>query len=219
MSNGWGGTRAATLAVAVLWVTCETAVAAVWGCHGTKPGHPTPAEREQFIAEVSDLAVKAERKHGVPASALVAIAIAESGYGWTRLAIEANNLFAWKAGAAATAAGKAFVPPCERARGARTGFVIFPSRAEAFDFVAGRLAKMGPYREHTAAYVASRARGVAAETAVDAWVSRIAMRYSGSPEGFTRKIKRIMNNPAEPSQHPSPETNLYRLSVEVATTR
>src|SRR5688500_9712952 len=29
------------------------AVAKTWGCHGTKPGHPTPAERAAFIREVS----------------------------------------------------------------------------------------------------------------------------------------------------------------------
>src|SRR4051812_15151167 len=55
------------------------AFAAPWGCHGPKPGHPTLAERAAFVREVSELAVKAEKTHGVPASALAAIAIAESG--------------------------------------------------------------------------------------------------------------------------------------------
>jgi flagellum-specific peptidoglycan hydrolase FlgJ len=40
--------------------------------------------------------ITAEERYGVPAAALVAMAIAESGYGWTRLAINTDNLFAWK---------------------------------------------------------------------------------------------------------------------------
>src|SRR5687768_3018641 len=88
--------HAAVLGFVLLVALPQPTFAKVWGCHGTKPGHPTPEERMAFISEVSELAVKAEKTHGVPASALAALAIAESGYGWTRVAINANNLFAWK---------------------------------------------------------------------------------------------------------------------------
>jgi hypothetical protein len=172
-----------------------------------------------FIREVSELAVKAEKKHGVPASALAAIAIAESSYGWTRPALEANNLFAWKAGRAAAAAGKLYVPPCERRRGARSGFLVFASRAEAFDYVASRLAAMTLYREHTDAYRAARKRGDSAEAAVDAWLSAIAGRYSSRPQRFAKKIRRIMNDPVVPSDTLSPSTNLYRLSAGARVAR
>src|SRR5690348_14462291 len=77
-----------------LMLVANAAAAAGWSCYGTKPGHPTPGERAAFVKDVSALAIVAERKHGVPAAALAALAIIESGYGWTRLALEANNIFA-----------------------------------------------------------------------------------------------------------------------------
>jgi uncharacterized FlgJ-related protein len=42
---------------------------------------------------MSTLAIEAEHKHGVPAAAITAMALADSGYGRTRAALEANNLF------------------------------------------------------------------------------------------------------------------------------
>ncbi len=191
----------------------DGACAAAWTCHGTKPGHPTASEREAFISEVSALAVQAEKTHGVPASVLAAMAIAESGYGWTRLALEANNLFAWKYVAAAAAGREVYRAECAAGRARRDRFVAFKTRADAVDFVAGRLAGAGAYREHTAAYKAARKRGVAAETAAQAWLAGIAERYSRKPAEFTKKIMRIMNNPAEPSDVVSPHGNLHRLSA------
>ena len=67
-----------------------------WGCYDPKPGHPTAEEKAAFIAQVSELAVEAEQKHGVPAAALAAMAMEETGLGWTRITLEANNFFGWK---------------------------------------------------------------------------------------------------------------------------
>ena len=187
------------------------AVAAEWGCFGTKPGHPTPQERLDFIREVSALAVAAEAKHGVPASALAALAIVESGYGWTRLALDANNLFAWKA--SASGRGKFYVAECQRSRSAKNRFAAFGSRTEGFDLVAGKLASLDAYRGHTRAYQAACKRGDSVERAAKAWVAGVARRYSRSPAEFTRKVTRIMNDPTEPSDTISPEHNLYRLSA------
>src|SRR3954469_17037404 len=107
--------RARGLLAAAFLAPC-LALAAPWGCHATKPGHPTPDERAAFVREVSELAVKAEKTHGVPASALAAIAIAESGYGYTRIALDANNLFAWKFVPAAADSLKEYVLRCEKRR-------------------------------------------------------------------------------------------------------
>jgi len=186
------------------------AVAAQWSCFGNKPGHPTPAQRAAFIREVSELAVKAEKAHGVPAAALAAIAIAESGYGWTRIALEANNLFAWKFGSSARRDGR--VPYALRCRKGASRYVTFKSRAEAFDYVAGKLATLEAYRAHTEAFQAARRRGEPTESAVRAWLSGIGERYSRKPEQFTRKIGRIINNPDEPADTTSPAHTLYRLS-------
>ena len=214
--NAASALRAAALSLTLLGAA-ETAVPAeAWSCHGAKPGHPTADERVRFVREASELALRAEKKHGVPAAALAAIAIAESTYGWTRPALEANNLFAWKASRALVREGKAFVPPCDRRRIRRTGFQVFRSRAQAFDHVASRLAAMAAYRRHTDEYRAKRSAGEVSPAAVDAWISGIARRYSGEPQPFIRKLKRIMNDPIEPSDTLSAERNLYRLSARVA---
>lgn len=209
----WSVLRAAALSLSLYGAACESAQSAEWSCYGAKPGHPTAEERAHFIREAGALAVKAERKHGVPAAAIAAMAIAESTYGWTRPAQDANNLFAWRARRSAVRAGRAYVPPCERKRGRARGFAVFESRDEAFDYVASRLAAMHAYRRHTETYKAARRRGDAAAGAVDAWLKGIARRYSGEPERFTRRIRRIMNDAVTPSETLSPESNLYRLSA------
>ena len=61
-------------------------VSAEWGCDDPQPGHPTAAEKRAFVVEVGSLAMRAEERNGVPAAAITAMAILESGYGWTRLA-------------------------------------------------------------------------------------------------------------------------------------
>lgn len=212
----WKALRAAALSLSLLGAADGAGAAEAWSCHGAKPGHPTADERARFVREASALALQAEQKYGVPAAALAAIAIAESTYGWTRPALEANNVFAWKAPRAQVKAGKAFVPPCNRREMRRTGYQVFRSRKEAFDHVASRLAAMNAYRAYTDAYRAISRTGGASPAAVDAWVSGIARRYSGRPQPFITKIRRIMNDPIEPSDTLSPERNLYRLSARGA---
>ena len=202
----------------IVAVLPAAAVAASWGCYGTKPGHPTPAERLAFVHEAGELAVKAEIAHGVPASGLAAISIAESGYGWTRVALQANNFFAWKSGSAATDAGrKSYRASCPGRRNVQ--YVIFRNKADSFDYVAAKLATLNAYREHTEAYKAARKRGDPTGPAVAAWVAGIARRYSEKPAEFTRKITRLMNNPIEPADTPSPEHNLHQLSARASSKR
>ena len=210
--------HAAGVALA-LCLFVDSAMGAAWPCNGTKPGHPTPAEREAFIREVSALAVQAEKTHGVPAAALAAIAIAESGYGWTRLALEANNLFAWRWRPVTSAGRKSYVLECRQSGLEPDRYMVFASREDAVDFVARRFTTANIYRDHTRAYQAARERGDTGERAVKAWVSGVARHYSRPPEAFRRKITRIMNNPASPSDVVSQETNLYRLSARAGATR
>ena len=204
--------RAAALWVALLAAVSVDAAATAWGCHGTKPGHPTAEERFAFIREVNQLAIKAERTHGVPATVLAAMAIVESGYGWTRMALHANNVFGWKFASSVSEEGrKAYVPPCRRDR-TNEGYAVFKSKAEAFDFVAAKLATLDAYREYTESYQAARKRGESAEPALRAWLAGIAGRYSGKPAEFTKKITRVMNNAIDPADSVSPDYNLYHLS-------
>ena len=60
-----------------------------------KPEHPTQEEKRRFIQSISTHATNAEARFGAPAAALVAMAIIESGFGFTRLALNANDLFGY----------------------------------------------------------------------------------------------------------------------------
>ena len=58
--------------------------------------YPSAKMKEDFINEISTYALKANEKWGIPASAIIGMAALESGYGTTRIAINANNLFGIK---------------------------------------------------------------------------------------------------------------------------
>jgi Mannosyl-glycoprotein endo-beta-N-acetylglucosaminidase len=202
-----------------------------WGCYELKPGHPTPSEQDAFVDEVARLAARAEERYGVPAAALVAMAIAESGYGWTRLALNTNNLFAWKHFGGPASEGRSYwVLECQPDEPG-TRFIVFADRAEAVEFVARQLATSDNYRADTERYRRDRAAeavraplerlgldqaeaggGIDVVEAVDRWVDGIADPYSTKPEQWSRNVRHIMNDPSAPSDRLSPERNLYRLS-------
>jgi hypothetical protein len=210
----------------------EAARGQAWGCYDLKPGHPTASEQRAFVDELARLATRAEERYGVPAAALVAMAIAESGYGWTRLAINTNNLFAWKHFPGPAVEGRRFwVLECQPDKPG-TRFVVFADRAEAVDFVARQLATSENYREDTERYRRDRAAedtraalerlglnqaaapgsGADVVEAVNRWVQGVADPYSSNPEKWIRDVRSIMNDPHAPSDRLSPEHNLYRLS-------
>ncbi len=59
-------------------------------------GVPSTQMKENFVNEISKYAIEANEKWGIPASAIIGMAILESGYGTTRIAINANNIFGIK---------------------------------------------------------------------------------------------------------------------------
>jgi hypothetical protein len=187
------------------------------GCFEPLPGHPTTAERRAFVEEVSRLATTAEERHGVPAAAVAAMAIQESGYGWTPLARNTNNLLAWKYTTEEAAGGReSWTLNCP-ALGVSDRYIVFADRAEAVDFVAGQLATSDNYGADTARYRQDRAQGGGdVVQAVDRWVDAVADPYSSDPDAYRAAIKRVMNDPYQPSDQRSPDQNLYRLSEEAA---
>lgn len=202
-----------TLLSAVLFLLLASVSARAWDCYGPQPGHPTAAERAAFVAEVSRYAVEAERVSGVPAAALAAMSIIESGYGFTRTSIEANNLFGWKYTSSSAAGGRTFYRlTCQPPEDINNRYVVFRDRAEAFQFVAGKLATLGYYAGDLARYRQARAGGSEVKAAVNAWIEGIADPYNWRPEAYARDVKQVMNNPLAPSDTLSPEANLYRLS-------
>jgi len=187
-----------------------------WGCTQPQPGHPTSAEERTFVKEVGGLAQAAERRHGVPAAAITAMAIQESGYGWTRTAQETNNLLAWKYVPGPAVSDRKFWQIDCPGAGLHDKFVVFGDRAEGVEFVAGQLASTDNYRMDTARYRQDRADNGNVREAVDRWVDGIADPYSTNPEGYRQTIRQLMNNPYAPSDQVSPQNNLYRLSENVS---
>jgi hypothetical protein len=79
-----------------------------WGIYDPQPGHPTIDERDRFVTEIARYAQEAEATYGVPAAAVTAMARNESGFGWTRIALHANNLYGFKYTTDAAAGGRGF---------------------------------------------------------------------------------------------------------------
>lgn len=59
-------------------------------------GHPTAVEEMNFILDIKATAIRLARQYKLPASAIMGIAILESGSGYTRTAVMANNIFGLK---------------------------------------------------------------------------------------------------------------------------
>jgi hypothetical protein len=192
---------------------------AAWGCDDPQPGHPTAAERNAFVEEVGSFAIRAEERHGVPAAAITAMAILESGYGWTRLAQNTNNLLGWKYFPGASAGEREFwVLECPE-KGTSDRFIVFRDRAEAVDFVAEQLATTDNYRADTERYRSDRQSGADVVEAVNRWVDGIADPYSTQPEAYRTAVRRIMNDTYQIAEGRSSERKLYSLSESVSPPR
>jgi Mannosyl-glycoprotein endo-beta-N-acetylglucosaminidase len=189
-----------------------------WGCFEPQPGHPTEAEQRAFLEEVAPLATRAEERHGVPAAAITAMAILESGYGWTRMAQNTNNLLGWKYFPEAAGEREFWVLECPEL-GISDRLLVFRDRAEAIEYVAEQLATADNYRADTERYVRDRASGVGVVEAVDRWVDGIADPYSSQPEQYRESLRRIMNETHEFAEGQVPEGNLYSLSEAVTPAR
>ncbi|OLL27186.1 hypothetical protein BTH42_34035 [Burkholderia sp. SRS-W-2-2016] len=205
---------ASCLILFVLVFASADALADNWGCYDPRPGHPTSAEKIQFVDTVSALAIDAERKHGVPAAAIAAMAIVESGYGWTRTALYARNLFGWKYYSAASAGGrKSYTLTCQPPEDRNNHYIVFDNIADAVDFVAGKLATLPAYRQDGEKYRRARSAGTDVKESVRTWLAGIAAPYNWNPQKYVTDVTRIMNNPLAPSDTISSEHTLYSLSV------
>lgn len=194
-----------------------SAAANTWGPYDPKPGHPTVAERDGFIAEVGVYAQEAERLYGTPAAAITAMAANESGFGWTRIALEANNLFGWKWYSSAAAGGRpAWTLENQPASDPGNQYVVFADRRDAVLFVASKLAQSARYQPTTAQYQAAIAAGTDVRPAVDSWIYGIAYAGYNPYEHYPVTTIKFTNNYRTPTTTFSPQFNLYRLSPQAA---
>jgi hypothetical protein len=68
-------------------------------------GHPTYNEQVHFIVSIKNAAVRANSIYEIPASAIIGMACVEGGYGFTRSAYYANNIFGIKVWAQSPSSG------------------------------------------------------------------------------------------------------------------
>ncbi|QND44659.1 glucosaminidase domain-containing protein (plasmid) [Rhizobium lusitanum] len=181
-----------------------------WECYAPAPGHPTDAERVAFVDKASKIAVDLEKSYGVPAPAITAMAAVESGYGWTRIAVFANNFFGWKG---EEGAGSAYHLKCQPLDTDPNAFYVkFNSLEASMSAVAERLAKGRNYQKDTARYQADLKEGIDPALAARLWIDAIAPRYNGKPWLYRSTLKRVMNDPISPADFINPKLNLYRLA-------
>ncbi len=179
----------------------------VWGPYDPEPGHPTADERTAFLAEIGPYAQQAEGAGGPPAAALTAMACNESGFGWTRIALYANNLFGWKWYSSASAGGRgAYTLANQPASDPGNQYVVFADRADSVAFVGDKLATLARYQAVTARYHTDIAGGVDVQTAVNDWIYGLAAAgynpypsYPATTIGFITKYGLYALSPAAPA--------------------
>lgn len=209
------------LFVLVLWLRCVALGQSGqpmgdWPCYDAKPGHPTNQEKTQFLIKITPSVKTVERKFGTPASALVAMSMQESGYGWTRTALFANNLFGYKFTSFQSAGGrKAWELDCQPTDDPNNKYVMFGDIEDCISFVAGKLSRLDRYRAATDRYqeTAKRYEKVPAET-IDAWVEDVAKSGYNPDPSYPKRVERIMHNYLVPSDTVSARYNLYVISQQ-----
>jgi hypothetical protein len=187
--------------------------AETWGVYDPQPGHPTIDERDRFVAEIARYAQDAEAVYGVPAAALTAIACNESGFGWTRIALYANNLYGFKYTTASAAGGRTFYTLVgQPASDPGDRYIAFYDRRDAVMFVGARLGTSTRYKPATDRYQADLAAGVDVKTAANRWIAGIAAAGYNPYSHYTTTTIGFMNNYRAPSATYSAQYNLYRYS-------
>ena len=121
---------------------------------------------------LSELAVKAEPDHGVPAPILAAMAIDESGYGTIRVALAANIIFSFKWISATQAGGRSdYTLSCQPPEDKGNTNIVFKDHADSIDFAAGKLEKLEVYKLATETYKQAANNGNKRRSAATTWLN------------------------------------------------
>ncbi|HZH77595.1 MAG TPA: glucosaminidase domain-containing protein [Archangium sp.] len=186
---------------------------AQWDCYAPQPGHPTSAEKTAYIEELKVYAQEAEARWGTPAAALLAMAANESGYGFTRIGLYANNLYGWKWTNSEAAGGRApYVLACQPSWDPNNKYVSVKDRRDAVHFIGMKLATLARYKPVTERYVSDIRGGVAVTTAINRWVQGIQTAGYNPYASYVTKTVSYLNNHLTPSSTYSSTYNLYKYS-------
>jgi len=189
-----------------------------WGCYDAQPGHPTDAEKTAFISAMASSAQAAERGGGPPAAGLLAMSALESGFGWTRTALFARNMFGWKFTGKNAAAGRSsWELACQPPADPNDRYIAFSDGAESLTYVAARLSSMDRYASITRRYHADRARGAPLDAAVNAWVRGIAAAGYNPFKNYPTQALSIANNYMHPAAAPATGFALYHFSADLGS--
>lgn len=144
-----------------------------WGCYDPKPGHPAASERYAFLDRLRPVAVEVEKEYGTPRSGILAMAVQESGYGWTRTAIYAENVFGWKFGQSARQAGlSSWTLQCQPRSDPGKDYAVFGSFEDSMRFVADQLSRRG-YASATAQAKKAKENGESEHARTADWLRAI----------------------------------------------
>jgi hypothetical protein len=184
-------------------------------------GHPTQTEREEFVNSLKPEALRLARLHDVPASVVMGMAILESGYGYGRVALKANNLFGMKKWRDLSDAYQLKGQPDESHKGnvevmetLPNGSIIynestrrdnwywkFASRKECLAFFVEQLLKNGgrwtkDYSHVARNYQHNIANGMSLDKAADKFVYELADHGYCSLGGkvYKQRVSRVMND-------------------------
>ncbi|MBB3302808.1 putative FlgJ-related protein [Rhizobium sp. BK077] len=157
---------------------------------------PTLVEQKSFVEEVAKAAKISAEKYGVPGAMIASMAVVESGYGLTRIAIKSNNIFAFKWPGAEIGKGyEKFVLWCQPDWDDGNEYPAFKTRADAVNFVAWRLANSRHYKPARDAYQEALKSGIDKRTAAMAWLKSIASTYNYDGTRYVSQISAIVKRP------------------------
>lgn len=157
----------------------------------------TDQVKKDWIAKMTPVAQEAERVHGVPAAALIAMSINESGFGTTKIFVNANNAFGWKYYGPESAEGRGYyVLACQPKDDPNNKYIKFADHKDGALFVAKKLATLPAlsdgkrnYKGATDRYIQDRKNGVDVQTAVNRWINSIAdAGYNWNPSKYKKDI-------------------------------
>ena len=156
--------------------------------------NPSRGDRENFINEISGYAKEANCKWGIPASAIIGMAAVESGYGTTRIAVHANNIFGIKIWGTNPSRGWQLQGQPDEDNGTVTvlsdfgvdrviydeaqrvdnWYRMFSSRKEAVDYLAGTFLQNQRYGFAKTNYASNLKKGWSSERASTQYIYEIA---------------------------------------------